>query len=49
MDRLKEIESRKAEIKAQVETLTVLEEVRKLNEEVDSLLIEERDLIDRAE
>lgn len=48
MDRLKEIESRKTEIKAQIETLTVLEEVRKLNEEVDALLIEERDLKERA-
>ena len=44
MDRLKQIESRKAEIKSQVESLTDIEEIRKLSEEVDSLLIEEREL-----
>ena len=46
MDRLKEIESRKAEIKSQVESLTDIEEIRKLSEEVDNLLIEERELIE---
>lgn len=44
MDRLKEIESRKAEIKSQVESLNDVEEIRKLSEEVDALLLEERDL-----
>lgn len=44
MDRLKEIESRKEEIKSQVNTLTDLEEIRKLKEEVDKLNLEERDL-----
>lgn len=37
MDRLKEIESRMNEIKTSVETLEDLEEIRKLNEEVDTL------------
>ena len=46
MDRLKEIESRKAEIKSQIESLTDIEEIRKLSEEVDNLLIEERELIE---
>ena len=49
MNRLKEIESRKAEIKSLVETLESIEEVRKLNDEVDALLIEERDLQERKE
>ena len=49
MDRLKEIESRKAEIKSQVESLKDIEEVRKLSEEVDALLLEERDLKERKE
>ena len=49
MDRLKEIESRKAEIKSQIESLKDIEEVRKLNEEVDALLLEERDLKERKE
>ena len=47
MDRLKEIESRKAEIKSKVETLTDIEEIRKLTEEVDALNVEERDLTER--
>lgn len=46
MDRLKEIESRKAEIKSLIENLTDIDEVRKLSEEVDNLLIEERQLIE---
>ena len=49
MDRLKEIESRKSEIKSQLESLKDIEEVRKLNEEVDALLLEERDLKERKE
>ena len=49
MDRLKEIESRKSEIKSQLESLKDIEEVRKLNEEVDALLLEERDLKERIE
>lgn len=49
MDRLKEIESRKTDIKALVKSLTDIEEVRKLNEEVDRLLIEEKDLKEKIE
>lgn len=49
MDRLKEIESRKSEIKSQLESLKDIEEVRKLNEEVDALLLEERDLNEKKE
>ena len=44
MDRLKEIESRKEEIKSQVNALTDLEEIRKLKDEVDKLNLEEKDL-----
>jgi len=44
MDRLKEIEARKAEIKNLVESLNDVEEIKKLNEEVDTLTEEERDL-----
>ena len=44
MDRLKEIEARKSEIKSQLETLKDVEEVRKLNEEVDALNTEETEI-----
>lgn len=44
MSRLQEIEARKSEIKASLETLEDVEEVRKLNEEVDALNIEEKEL-----
>ena len=46
MDRLEKIKSRKAEIKSLIKDLTDIEEVRKLSEEVDNLLIEERELIE---
>ena len=44
MDRLKEIETRKNEIRSLLENLEDIEEVRKLNEEVDALTIEENEL-----
>ncbi|MCM1052455.1 MAG: phage major capsid protein [Ruminococcus sp.] len=44
MNRLQEIEARKSEIKASLGTLEDVEEVRKLNEEVDALNIEEKEL-----
>lgn len=44
MDRLQEIETRKNEIKASLKTLENIEEVRKLNEEVEILNIEEKEL-----
>ncbi len=44
MKRLQEIESRKTEIKALLETLESEEEVRKLNEEVDALNAEAKEL-----
>lgn len=49
MDRLKEIESRRAEIKSQLETLTDMEEVRKLDSEVDELIKEEKKLLKEIE
>ena len=44
MDRLKEIESRKAEIKSQIESLDDVKEIRKLQEEAKELVVEEREL-----
>lgn len=44
MDRLKEIETRMSEIKSSVETLEDLEEIRKLNEEVDALKSEKAEI-----
>lgn len=44
MDRLNEIEARMSEIKSSVESLNDAEEIRKLNEEVDSLVSEKKEL-----
>lgn len=49
MDRLQEIETRKSEIKASLETLEDVEEVRKLNEEVDALNTEEKEIKEAEE
>ena len=49
MDRLREIEARKAEIKQSVESLTDEAEIRKLTDEVEKLNVEERDLKERQE
>lgn len=49
MERLKEIEARKAEIKSSIESLNDKEEVRKLTEEVEQLNLEERDLREKEE
>ena len=47
MDRLKEIEARMAEIKSSVETLEDVEEIRKLNDEVDTLTAEKSEIESR--
>lgn len=44
MNRLQEIKTRKSEIITSLETLTDVEEVRKLNDEVDALIKEEKEL-----
>lgn len=44
MNRLQEIEARKSEIKTSLESITDVEEVRKLNEEVEALNTEEKEL-----
>jgi len=49
MNRLQEIEARKSEIKASLENLKNVEEVRKLNEEIDALNTEERELKEAEE
>lgn len=49
MNRLQEIETRKNEIKTSLDTLTDVEEVRKLNEEVDVLNAEEKELKEELE
>lgn len=49
MNRLQEIETRKSEIKTSLETLEDLEEVRKLNEEVETLNKEEKELKEAEE
>lgn len=49
MNRLQEIETRKSEIKTSLETLKDLEEVRKLNDEVDALNKEEKEIKEAEE
>lgn len=49
MERLQEIETRKAEIRSLVDTLTDVEEVRKLTQEVETLNAEVKDLQEREE
>ncbi len=49
MYRLHEIAARKSEIKASLETLDDIEEIRKLNEEVDVLNIEEKEVKEAEE
>lgn len=49
MERLKQIEARKAEIKGLVKTLNDEAEIKKLTEEVEALNIEEGDLKDQEE
>jgi len=49
MDRLQEIKTRKNEIKTFLETLTDVEEVRKLNEEVEALNTEEKEIKEAQE
>ena len=44
MDRLQEIETRKSEIKTQLESIEDVEEIRTLNEEVDALNLEEKQI-----
>ena len=49
MKRLQEIESRKNEIKTQLESIEDVEEVRKLNEEVDALNLEKKQIEETKE
>lgn len=49
MNRLKEIEARKSEIKASLETLSDVEEIRKLDEEVENLNSEEKEIKEAEE
>ena len=44
MDRLKEIETRMSEIKSSIETIADVEEIKKLESEVDTLTSEKRDI-----
>ena len=44
MNRLKEIEVRKNEIKASLNTLEDIEEIKKLDEEVEELIVEEKEI-----
>lgn len=49
MNRLQEIETRKSEIKTQLESIENVEEIRKLNEEVDALNLEEKQIKETQE
>lgn len=49
MNRLQEIETRKSEIKTQLETIENVEEIRTLNEEVDALNLEEKQIKETQE
>lgn len=49
MDRLKEIETRKAEIRSELETIDEVEKVEELNQEVDALNEEETEIKERQD